>query len=178
MEGEVISWTTNMTGVTNYASRYSYMAEHVTQRLLATSKPYLPNNTWLNVNLGALHLEYCNTVPADLHYVLSRINSADTDTPPDVNMCGSTRLPTETEIIREKKFVPMCPVSISVGRADTKDDAPAEDQAVVLDKLKYLLSCPYATSIANDGESMKIPSMVLWYSLLLVGVHWVWTTYV
>lgn len=167
-----------MSGVTDYAARYSYMAEYITQRLLATSKPYLPNNTWLNVNFGALHLEYCNTVPVNLHYVLTRINNADTDTPPDVHICNSTRLHTEAEIIRNKEFVPMCPISISVGRADTKDDASLEDQAVVLEKLDGLLTCPYATGTASDGLATNIPSMVLWYSLLLVGVHCLWTAYV
>ena len=72
----------------------------------------------------------------------------------------------------------MCPVSISVGRADTKDDASAEDQAVVLEKLRDMLTCPYIIGAAGGGQAMRIPSMMLQYSLLLMGLHWVWTAYV
>ena len=55
----------------------------------------------------------------------------------DVNTCGKTRLPTESAVVGTNG----CYASISVGRADTKGDASAAQQAVVLKKLAKILSC-------------------------------------
>ena len=70
--------------------------------------------------------------------MLSRINSAISVTPADVQTCGSTRLPTETTVVNTKGG---CYASVSVGVATTKADASAAQQAVVLGKLKGILSC-------------------------------------
>lgn len=51
--------------------------------------------------------------------------------------CGSTRLPTESEVMRAAG----CYASVSVGNASTKLDAAAEDQAFVLGRLESILSC-------------------------------------
>ena len=55
----------------------------------------------------------------------------------DVATCGSARLPMERTVVGMKG----CFVSVSVGRADTKGDAGAREQAVVLRKLGGILSC-------------------------------------
>ena len=47
------------------------------------------------------------------------------------------RLPTESHVVGTDGFY----ASISVGVASTKADAGAKNQAVVLDKLKSILSC-------------------------------------
>ena len=49
----------------------------------------------------------------------------------------SGRLPTETSVVNKDG----CYASISVGEASTKLDASAKQQAVVLRKLKSILSC-------------------------------------
>lgn len=69
--------------------------------------------------------------------MLSRINTADAGTAADVATCGKTRLPTESTVVGTSG----CYVSVSVGRADTKGDASARDQAVVLGKLGKMLVC-------------------------------------
>ena len=60
--------------------------------------------------------------------------------------CGETRLPRERDVVGSNG----CYASISVGRADTKGDASAEDQAVVLMKLEKILSC-----LPRANEEMK-----------------------
>ena len=167
-----------------YPGIYGDLSTRIVRALLATSKPYLPNNTWLNVNYPFSDV-VCSYKPDGFDIVLSRINSVDDKdpkdlTPPDVSTCGSTRLPTEEKVMKKSDIDPPklrpCVVSISVGRADTKGDASAEEQAVVLEKLGNIFTC--LKDVRGDAQAMKISSMVLRYSLLLVGVHWVWTTYI
>ena len=70
--------------------------------------------------------------------MLSRIAGAVAGiTPADVLTCGSTRLPTETNVVGTSG----CWVSVSVGDAGNKLDASEAEQAVVAGKLKGLLSC-------------------------------------
>ena len=58
--------------------------------------------------------------------------------PKDVVTCGNGgRLPTETTVVGTAG----CYASISVGEAVLKTDANATSQAVVLGKLKGILSC-------------------------------------
>ena len=92
----------------------------------------------LNVNYSPVNETSCSC-PHDFSYVLSRINTAiPLLTPRDVVTCNNGgRLPTETAVINTEG----CYVSISVGLADTKLDASAEVQAVVLKKLGSILSC-------------------------------------
>ena len=75
---------------------------------------------------------------ADFKFVLSRINAALPGAAPDVQTCGSTRLPTETTVVSTKGG---CYASVSVGVATTKVDASAAQQGVVLGKLKGMLAC-------------------------------------
>ena len=119
-----------------YILVYGDLSTNVTQTLAATAKPYLPNNTWLNVNYPAVSGNTCSS-PTAFKFVLSRINSAGSSTAADVRTCGSTRLPTETKVVNTAG----CYASISVGIATTKGDASAAQQAVVLGKLGQILSC-------------------------------------
>ena len=119
-----------------YILVYSDLSVNVTQTLASTTKPYLPSNIWLNVNYPAVSSNSCSS-PSQFKFVLSRINSASSSTAADVNTCGSTRLPTETSVVGTSG----CYTSISVGVATTKGDASAAQQAVVLGKLKSILSC-------------------------------------
>ncbi|KAL8951175.1 MAG: hypothetical protein Q9222_002835 [Ikaeria aurantiellina] len=133
--GSQISYTTTPTP--NYVTVYTSLSTTLTSTLLASGKPYLPPNIWLNVNFPASTSTSC-TRPSDFKYVLSRINSAESGAARDVNTCGVTRLPTESQVVGTTGG---CYVSVSVGRADTKGDAGASEQGIVLGKLKGLLSC-------------------------------------
>jgi len=119
-----------------YVNVYAYLSTNVTQSLVASGKPYLPSNIWLNVNYPAVSGGICSST-ADFKFVLSRINSALSSTPADISTCGSSRLPTETKVVGTAG----CYASISVGVATTKGDASAADQAVGLTKLATILSC-------------------------------------
>ncbi|MCJ1386433.1 hypothetical protein MMC17_009559 [Xylographa soralifera] len=123
--------------VQTYMTVYAALSTNITQTLVSSGKPYLPADVWLNVNFPAVGSGTC-TSPGDFKFVLSRIYSAiDFITPPDVETCGSTRLPTETAAVGTAG----CYGSISVGEAKFKDDASAAQQAVVLGKLQSILSC-------------------------------------
>ena len=52
--------------------------------------------------------------------------------------CGSTRLPSESSVVKTSGG---CYASVSVGNANTKLDATAAQQGVVLTKLRGILSC-------------------------------------
>ena len=78
------------------------------------------------------------TSDTDFKFVLSRIFTALPGAAPDVQTCGSTRLPTETTVVNSKEG---CYASVSVGLATTKLDAGAVQQGVVLGKLKGMLEC-------------------------------------
>ncbi|KAM0805787.1 5'/3'-nucleotidase sure family protein [Usnea florida] len=119
-----------------YMTVYADLSTNVTQSLVASGKPYLPSDIWLNVNFPAVSGSTCSS-PADFSFVLSRINSASSGTPADVETCGSTRLPTETAVVGTTG----CFASISVGNATNKADVTAAQQAVVLEKLQDILSC-------------------------------------
>lgn len=70
--------------------------------------------------------------------MLSRIHVAiPLITPDDVTTCGSSRLPSEIAV----SLTSGCYASVSVGVADTKGDANATMQGVVLKKLSTLLTC-------------------------------------
>ncbi len=119
-----------------YVTVYADLSTNVTQSLVASGKPYLPSDIWLNVNFPAVTGNTCSS-PADFKFVLSRINSATSTTANDVLTCGSRRLPTETTVVDTAG----CYASISVGNAIAKTDANATEQAVVLKKLQSIISC-------------------------------------
>ena len=131
--GSQVAWTTT---TQTYQTVYADLCTNVTQTLVASAKPYLPAGIWLNVNYPAVSSTTCSS-PFDFEFVLSRINTASSSTAPDVETCGSTRLPTETTVVKTSG----CYASISVGVTTTKADANATEQAVVFGKLKSILSC-------------------------------------
>lgn len=119
-----------------YVNIYAALSTNITQTLIASGKPFLPANIWLNVNYPAVSGTSCSSTK-DFKFVLSRINAAASGSEADVTTCGRSRLPTESSVVG----TPGCWASISVGRADTKKDAGLSEQAVVLRKLGKVLSC-------------------------------------
>ncbi|OCK76346.1 putative acid phosphatase [Lepidopterella palustris CBS 459.81] len=118
-----------------YSSIYADLALNLTSTILASGTPYLPAGIFLNVNFPEVSSGSCGDV-GEYKFVLSRIFTAIL-APDDVSTCGSTRLPTESDVVGTSG----CYVSVSVGDASMKTDANATMQAVILGKLKSLLSC-------------------------------------
>ena len=59
-------------------------------------------------------------------------------TPKDVVTCGNGgRLPIESSVVGKSG----CYVSVSVGKASSKDDASATEQQAVLNRLRDVLAC-------------------------------------
>ena len=135
--GTQTAW--NVTPVPDYAPIYADLSTNVTQTLVGAGKPYLPSDVWLNVNFPAAGSGTSCTSASQFKFVLSRIYTAVPGiTPADVVTCGNGgRLPTETTVVDTAG----CYASISVGEAVFKVDANATSQAVVLNKLKSILSC-------------------------------------
>ena len=121
-----------------YEQVYADLSTNVTQTLIASGTPYLPDGIWLNVNYPEVSDGSCDNV-ADYKFVLSRIYDAIPFlTPKDVVTCGNNgRLPTEKSVIDAYG----CFASISVGVASSKTDTDAATQQIVLDKLSSVLSC-------------------------------------
>lgn len=113
---------------------YADLANNLTNIILNSGTPYLPDGTFLNVNMAAVSGS-C-TAASDYKFVLSRINPVTILSVADVQTCGATTLPTETSVVDAG-----CYVSVSVGRCSDKTTAPAADQQTVLDKLEDLLTC-------------------------------------
>lgn len=133
--GSHTAWNASST-LPHYSRVYADLAVNLTNSLVASGKPYLPDDIWLNVNLPAVS-DQCST-PDDVAFVLSRIHVAvPLLTPNDVNTCQSSRLPSEIAVA----LTSGCYASVSVGVASNKDDANATMQAVVLKKLGNLLTC-------------------------------------
>lgn len=114
---------------------YADLALNVTTRIVESGTPYLPRGVFLNVNFPEVTESKCNTLN-QFKFILTRINWG-VFSKPDVNWCGSERLPTETEVILQSG----CYASISVGDAEDKTTADRKKQEQVLAKLKPILSC-------------------------------------
>ena len=113
---------------------YAELATTITNAVIASGKPYLPEDVFLNVNFPKA--EGSCTQASRFKFVLSRVNSGLLSED-DVEHCGSTRLPSESSVIDRSG----CYVAISVGDATDKSTAPASKQAVVLNKLRSILTC-------------------------------------
>ncbi|KAL7791465.1 survival protein sure-like phosphatase/nucleotidase [Trichoderma ceciliae] len=119
------------------SSLYGRLATQLTNKILSSGTPYLPRDIFLNVNFPKV--EGNCTDPASFKWVLTRINPGIIS-PPDVEFCGGDRLPTELSVITHSG----CFISVSVGDAKYKTTASVSSQAVVLDKLRDILTClPY-----------------------------------
>lgn len=119
-----------------YVTIYADLSTTLTQALTSSGMPYLPEDVFLNVNFPAVD-DRCSKLE-DFQFVLSRIYPAiPFITPDDVETCGSKRLPVERSVVGNEDG---CFVSVSVG-SSKKTDVGAKKQAVVLGKLKSILSC-------------------------------------
>lgn len=121
-----------------YSQVYADLALNITTTIINSGKPYLPANTFLNVNFPAVELNKCNSA-SQFKYIFTRINTGVLS-PRDAKWCGSTRLPWEADVILLKGG--SCYVTISPGDANDKTDV--NDVAVqqqIISKLKPILSC-------------------------------------
>jgi 5'/3'-nucleotidase SurE len=114
---------------------YAQLAATLTQAVVKSGKPYLPEDVFLNVNFPEVKGD-CTDV-SKFKFVLSRINIG-IFSEKDVDWCGGDRLPTEQSVIDAEGG---CYVSVSVGDARDKTTAAADKQAVVLSKLRSILTC-------------------------------------
>ncbi|KAH7145944.1 survival protein sure-like phosphatase/nucleotidase [Dactylonectria estremocensis] len=113
---------------------YAELATILVNQVIDSGKPYLPADTFLNVNFPKV-TGSC-TKASDFKWVLTRINPG-TFSAPDVEWCGDDRLPTETEVILGGG----CHISVSIGDASDKTTVNDDRQATVLAKLKDILVC-------------------------------------
>ncbi|KAL2012477.1 hypothetical protein VTN00DRAFT_2 [Thermoascus crustaceus] len=133
--GSQTAW--NTPSVPLYSQIYAELSRNLTDSLIASGTPYLPNDIWLNVNFPEVNDTSCNRAD-DFGFVLSRIYDAVPGvTPDDVETCGNRRLPTESTVVG----TPGCYVSVSVGTAGDKQDANSTIQGVISNKLSRMLIC-------------------------------------
>ncbi|KAH9948087.1 sure-like protein [Amylocystis lapponica] len=124
---------------------YSALTTHVVGVLLADSgAPVLPRGMALNVSYSAL-IDGCAAV-ADIRWVFSRI--VQNASAVDVETCGGTVLPGETEVFDTAG----CYASVSVINATSKTDVDAVAQGAVLGRLGGLrLSCLADFALRGSG---------------------------
>lgn len=121
-----------------YSKIYADLALNITNTIINSGKPYLPANTWLNVNFPAVDTNKCNNVN-QFKFIFTRINTGLFSSR-DAQWCGSTRLPWETDVVVFRGS--SCYVAISPGDANDKttvNDAAVQEQ--IINKLKPILSC-------------------------------------
>ncbi|KAL2123645.1 hypothetical protein VTJ04DRAFT_10 [Mycothermus thermophilus] len=132
LSGGNLAW--NTTPVPERSTLYAELATILTNAVIESGKPYLPEDVFLNVNFPTVGNK-CNKA-SQFKWVLSRINIG-LFSAPDIQHCGSTRLPMEAAVVLSDG----CYISVSVGDARDKTTAPKEKQAIVRDKLQGLLTC-------------------------------------
>ncbi|KAK4120215.1 sure-like protein [Parathielavia appendiculata] len=130
--GGTLAW--NSSPEAQRSEVYAQLAATLTNAIIASGKPYLPEDVFLNVNFPAV--EGVCTQAGQFKWVLSRINMG-LFSDRDMELCGETRLPNEASVVGTDG----CYVSVSVGDANDKTTASADKQAVVYNKLKGLLTC-------------------------------------
>ncbi|THV50303.1 hypothetical protein BGAL_0156g00110 [Botrytis galanthina] len=131
-EGSATAWNV---AAPAYATIYGELGAIVVDAIVASGTPYLPDETFLNVNFP--ETTDC-TSASDFSFVLSRIYTAvPLVSGTDVVTCNNGgRLPTETKVVGTDG----CYASISLGGTN-KRDSSAANQAVVLSKLSSILTC-------------------------------------
>jgi hypothetical protein len=116
---------------------FAELALNLTSRIIDTGAPYLPADTFLNVNMMAPMGECAD--PAAYKWVLTRINpSTPILSSADVELCGRKTLPQETEVVHSSRG---CFISVSVGNCNDKTTADAGVQQAVVDKIGDMLTC-------------------------------------
>lgn len=139
--GEQVSFTASIANNT-YAPVYAALAAKLTGALLegAALRPFdpiLPKDIWLNVNFAASTATNC-TKSEDYKFIFTRINTANTTTPADVETCNNRgRLPDEVTVLGLGK----CFATVSAGNATDKLDVSRENQEFALVRLESILSC-------------------------------------
>ncbi|KAL8377259.1 hypothetical protein RB595_008103 [Gaeumannomyces hyphopodioides] len=124
----------NHTDPSPRAKLYSELAMVLINKVVSTGKPYLPAQTFLNVNFPDIS-DKCKSV-GDFKWIMTRVMSglfSGNDAP----TCGRNKMPAEFELMFNKD----CFISVSVGDANDKTTAAPDKQQVVLDKLGDFLSC-------------------------------------
>ncbi|KAF8968736.1 survival protein sure-like phosphatase/nucleotidase [Flammula alnicola] len=133
--GSQVSYTTlsqTTASSTESANIYTALVLKFTQALLSSGGAILPAGISLNVNFASI--SNCPSA-ASYKFVLTRLTANSGAT--DVTTCGTDHLPAEsTEITKG------CIATVSVFNASNKADVNAATQAVVLNKLTSILSCP------------------------------------
>ena len=115
---------------------YAKLSTFITQEIIDSGVPYLPDGVFLNVNLP--DVEDCWDI-SDYKFVLSRINEAYFWSKDDLDWCGSNTLPWEVTVADRK-----CHVSISPGDGYSwwkTTENNITKQEIVRDKLRGILSC-------------------------------------
>jgi 5'/3'-nucleotidase SurE len=120
-----------------YSKVYADLALNITNTIIASGAPYLPEDTFLNVNFPTVSETKCNNAN-QFKFILTRINIG-LFSARDANWCGSTRLPQETDVVIFRGDA--CYVSISPGDANDKTTVDAVAQEKIIAKLKPILSC-------------------------------------
>lgn len=115
---------------------YARLSAYLTNKLIESGKPYLPENTILSVNLP--DVENCYAI-SDYKFVLSRVNPWQSWAGKDVEWCGDDSLPWEVNVAKKKCHVSISPIDATDILKSTQNDRAK--QAFVLDKLKDVLSC-------------------------------------
>lgn len=116
---------------------FAELALNLTTRIVESGAPYLPDDTYLNVNMMA-PVGACAD-PAAYQWVLTRINpSTPLLSSDDVKLCSRDHLPQETEVVHASDG---CYVSVSVGDCSDKTTATADVQQAVVDKIGDMLTC-------------------------------------
>ena len=131
--GQQVSFTSLSTpsASTTTAEVFGALGVRFVQALLASgASPILPAGVTLNVNYRAASGS-CTSASA-FDFVFTRVTTATGSTPPDVNTCGTTRLPTEVNVINNMSG---CLASVSVMNATTKADVDATTQEFVLNRI-------------------------------------------
>lgn len=135
VSGERTAWN----APTPFSSRiYADLALNITSTIINSGRPYLPANTYLNVNFPAVSESQCNKLN-DFKFIMTRINTGLLS-PKDADHCGSTRLPWEADVLYIRGN--HCYVTISPGDANDKttlNDAGLQTQ--IINKLQPILSC-------------------------------------
>ncbi|KAK2017970.1 5'/3'-nucleotidase sure [Colletotrichum eremochloae] len=128
----------NTTNVPTSSIVYAELANRLVTKVIAGGTPYLPSNTFLNVNMPEVSDTVCND-PDQFKWVLTRINPANTlFFGKDVSICNNKGvLPHDVDVVN----TPGCYISVSVGEATFKSTADQEEQQAVVDKLGDFLSC-------------------------------------
>ncbi|EHK42007.1 uncharacterized protein TrAtP1_011675 [Trichoderma atroviride] len=130
------------------SSLYAQLAAQLTDHIISSGAPYLPPDVFLNVNFPKV--DGSCTDLSDFKWVLTRINPGYFS-PPDVSFCGGERLPTELSVITHGG----CLISVSVANAKDKTTASTDSQAVVLEKLRSMLTClPISIKLIETSDQL------------------------